>query len=174
MTGCSALLGKDASEASTPLVLPDGTRTKSLRKGSIEMTTQVGEKTRHLTVHDVEFVPGFKRNLLSWVVLEKRGIRYSYVGDERYVVSQCGTTLAKIISEGDFLIAWRAQRSVGQRSRGAPLCKVKSMCRRMLSMKTRCTTGTRALAINPTMRLKPWPPSQVRESSLPTESDQTA
>jgi hypothetical protein len=64
---------KIASEAGTPLVLPDGTRTTSLRKGSIEMTSQVGEKTRHLTVHDVEFVPGFKRNLLSLVVLKKRG-----------------------------------------------------------------------------------------------------
>ncbi len=48
LTGCSDLLGENADEAGTSLVLPDGTKTKSLRKGSIEMTTQVGEKTLHL------------------------------------------------------------------------------------------------------------------------------
>jgi hypothetical protein len=39
----------------------------------MEMVTQVGEKTRQLIVDDVEFVPGFKRNLLFYMVLEKRG-----------------------------------------------------------------------------------------------------
>ena len=68
------------------------------------MTTQVGEKTLHLTVHDVEFVPGFKRNLLSLVVLKKKGIHYSFTGDERYLVSQFGTKLVKVIIEGDVLI----------------------------------------------------------------------
>ncbi len=73
MNGCSALLGENGGESGTSLVLPDGTGTKPLRKGSIEMTTKVGEKARHLTGHDVEFVPGFNHNLLSLVVLEKRG-----------------------------------------------------------------------------------------------------
>ncbi len=50
LTGCAALLGEDAEQAGTPLVLPDSTKTKSLRKGSVEMSTQVGGKTRHLTV----------------------------------------------------------------------------------------------------------------------------
>jgi hypothetical protein len=98
-----ALLGEDAEQAGTPIVLPDGNKTKSLWKGSVEMSTQVGGKTHHLIVQDVEFVPGFKRNLLSLVVLEK-GIRYSYVGDKRHLVSRCGTKIAEVTSEGDVLI----------------------------------------------------------------------
>jgi hypothetical protein len=104
LTGCSDLLGENADEAGTHLVLPDGTKTKSIRKGSIEMTTKVGPKTLHLTVHEVEYVPGFKRNLLSLVALEKRGINYRRNGNERYLISQCGTKLAKVIPEGDVLI----------------------------------------------------------------------
>ncbi len=53
-----------------------------MRKGSIEMVTQVGVETRHLMVHDVEYLPGFKRNLLSYGVLEKKGVRLSYVGEQ--------------------------------------------------------------------------------------------
>jgi hypothetical protein len=86
------------------LVLPDGTRTKSFRKGKIEMVTQVGEETRQLIVHDVEFVPGFKRNLVSYMVLDKKGIRLNYEGDKRYLVSKCGTKLAAVISKGDVLL----------------------------------------------------------------------
>jgi hypothetical protein len=98
------LIGGRAEQAGTPLVLPGGTKTKSLRKGSVEMSTQVGGKTRHLAVQDVEFVPDFKRNLLSLVVLEKKGIRYSFVGDEQHLVSRCGTEIAEVTSEGDILI----------------------------------------------------------------------
>jgi hypothetical protein len=95
LTGCAALLGEDAEQAGTPLVLPDGTKTKSLRKGSIEMSTQVGGKTHHISVQDVEFVPGFKRNLLSLVVLEKKVIRYSYVGASGIWSADAGPRLLK-------------------------------------------------------------------------------
>jgi hypothetical protein len=68
------------------------------------MTTQVGLKTLHLTVHEVEYVPRFKRNLLSLVALEKRGINYRRNDSERYLINQCGAKLAKVIPEGDVLI----------------------------------------------------------------------
>jgi hypothetical protein len=56
-------------------------------------------------VQDVEFEPGFKRNLLSLVVLEEKGIRYSYVGgNERHLGSRCGTEIAEVTSDGDVLI----------------------------------------------------------------------
>lgn len=55
-------------------------------------------------VHDVEYVPGFKRNLLPYGVLEKKGVRLSYVGDKRYLVRQCGNKLAEDILEGGVLI----------------------------------------------------------------------
>ncbi len=38
--GCAALLGENAGQTGMPLVLPDGTKTKSLRNGSVEMSTQ--------------------------------------------------------------------------------------------------------------------------------------
>ncbi len=49
-------------------------------------------------------MPGFKRNFLFLVVLEKKGIRYSYVGDERHLVRRCGTKIAELTSEGHVLI----------------------------------------------------------------------
>jgi hypothetical protein len=44
-----------------------------MHTGKIEMVTRIGQATRHINVEDVEYVPGFKKNLLSYVQLEKRG-----------------------------------------------------------------------------------------------------
>jgi hypothetical protein len=85
LTGNPNLLGENAEEAGTQLVLPDGTRSRSLRKGTIEMVIQVGAKARHVKVEDVEYVSGFKRNLLSYVALEKKGVRLVYEGAKRYL-----------------------------------------------------------------------------------------
>ncbi len=71
LTGSPELLGEDADKTGTSLILPYVTRTGSLRKGNIEMVTQVGSDTRHIVVEDVEFVPGLKINLLPYVSLEK-------------------------------------------------------------------------------------------------------
>ncbi len=104
LTGSPDLLGEDTDKAGTSLVLPDGTRTQSLRKGKIEMVTQVDQEARHIVVEDVEYVPGFKRNLLSYVSLEKKGVRLQYEGNKRYLVSKFGKKLAEVKSEGDVLI----------------------------------------------------------------------
>ncbi len=52
-------------------------------KGTIEMVAQVGQETRHINVEDVEYVPGFNINLLSYVHLDKKGVRLIYEDDER-------------------------------------------------------------------------------------------
>ncbi len=92
LTGSPDLLGEDTDKAGASLVLPDGTRTRSLRKGKIEMVTLVGHETCHLVVQDVEYVPGFKRNLLSYVSLDKKGVRLCYEEEDTgYLVSKLGT-----------------------------------------------------------------------------------
>jgi hypothetical protein len=49
-----------------------GTKATAMHKGNIQMITRIGQATRHINVEDVEYVPGFKKNLLSYVHLEKR------------------------------------------------------------------------------------------------------
>jgi hypothetical protein len=68
------------------------------------MVTNVNHETRHIVVEDVEYVPGFKRNLLSYVSLEKRGVRLQYEGDKRYLASKFGKKLVEVKSEGDVLV----------------------------------------------------------------------
>ena len=63
-----------------------------------------GSETHHIVVEDVEFVPGFKRNLLSYVSLEKKGVRLRYGNEKRYPVSKHGTKMAGAHSEGYVLV----------------------------------------------------------------------
>ena len=103
-TGNPRLLGPDAKGAETRLILPDGTRAKSTRRGSIAMTTEVKGIINRVTVENVEYVPGFKRNLLSYVNLERKGIRLVYEGNKRYLVrTATDTKVAEVQSEGDIL-----------------------------------------------------------------------
>jgi hypothetical protein len=55
-------------------------------------------------VEDVEYVPGFKRNLLSYVSLEKKDVRLAYENNKRFLVSRLGTKMAEVQAEGDVLI----------------------------------------------------------------------
>jgi hypothetical protein len=57
-----------------------------------------------INVEDIEYVPVFKRNLLSYVHLEKKGIRRTYEGDKRYLTSKSGKKLAEVESEDDVLV----------------------------------------------------------------------
>ncbi len=68
------------------------------------MVTQIGYETRHINVEDVEYVPGFKRNLLSCVNREKKGVRLIYEDEKRYLPSKSGIKLAEVQSDGDVLI----------------------------------------------------------------------
>jgi hypothetical protein len=72
LTGNASLFDNNTNAACTSLILPDGTKATSMHKGSIQMITRIGIATRHINVEDVEYVPGFKKNLLSYVHLGKR------------------------------------------------------------------------------------------------------
>jgi hypothetical protein len=101
LTGNASLFGNNTNAARTSLILPDGTRATSMHKGNIEMVTRIRQAKRHINVEDVEYVPGFKKNLLSYVHLEKKGVRLSYEDNKRYVMSKTGIKLAEVQSEGD-------------------------------------------------------------------------
>jgi hypothetical protein len=68
------------------------------------MVAQVGSETRHIVVKDVEFVHGFKRNLLSYVSLDKKGVPLQYNNERQYLVNKKGTMVAEVHSEGDILV----------------------------------------------------------------------
>jgi hypothetical protein len=78
LTGNASLFGNNTNAARTSLILPDETRAASIHKGNIEMVTRIGQVIRHINVEDVEYVPGFKKNLLSYVHLENKGVRLFY------------------------------------------------------------------------------------------------
>jgi hypothetical protein len=59
---------------------------------------------RDIVVEDVEYMPGFKRNLLSYVSLEKKRVWLKYEGDKRYMVCKFGNKLAEVKSEGEVLV----------------------------------------------------------------------
>jgi hypothetical protein len=104
LTGNPELFGDDTDKAGTSLLLPDRTKTRSSRKGNLEMVTQVGSEMRDIVVKDVEFVPVFNRNLLLYVSLEKKGVRLQYNNKRRYLVNKQGTKVAEVHSEGDILV----------------------------------------------------------------------
>jgi hypothetical protein len=104
LTGNSKLLGENAEVAGTQLVLSDGTRSQFLRKGTIEMVLQVGSAARHVKIEGVEYVPGFKRILLFYVALEKKGVRLVYDNERRYLCSPLGTKFAGVLAKGDVLV----------------------------------------------------------------------
>ncbi len=99
LTGNPDLLGENAVKADNLLFLPNGTKSSPPGKG-----TKVGQETRHVVVEDVEFVPSFKRNLLSYVSLEKKGVRLRYEGGKRYLISRLGSKISEVHSEGDVLV----------------------------------------------------------------------
>jgi hypothetical protein len=103
LTGSPDLLEEDTDKAGT-FVLIDGTRARSLRKGKVEIVTHVDHEALHIVVEDVEYVPGFKRNWLSYVSLEKKGVRLEYESGERYDASKIGKKLAEVKSEGNALV----------------------------------------------------------------------
>ncbi len=70
LTGNANLFGNSTNAARTSLILPDGTKATSMHKVNIQMITRIGQATRHINVEDVEYVPGFKKNQLSYVHLE--------------------------------------------------------------------------------------------------------
>jgi CTP:phosphocholine cytidylyltransferase-like protein len=64
-------------------------------KGNIEIATQVDQETRHV-VEDVKYVSGFKRNMLSYVSLERKGSRLVYDSDKRYTSNESGFRIAQV------------------------------------------------------------------------------
>jgi hypothetical protein len=158
LTGSPDFLGEITNNAGTTLVLPDGTRTRSLQKGNIKMVINVNREARHIVV---EYVPGFKRSL-SYVSLEKKGARIKYEGDKRYLVSKFGKKLVKVKSKGDVLVGlaelWQMQFWC------ITLSKNRNMCLRQF-MKTHYIIGTNVLSISPMMQLKLWRLNPAQESN---------
>ena len=103
LTGNASLLSSDIATAGTSLFLPDGTTVKSTKKGTVNLKTFIGDESSNVQITDVELVPGLKKNLLSYVRLERKGIRLIYEGKHRFLASQT-SKLAEVFESGNLLV----------------------------------------------------------------------
>ena len=103
LTGMESLL-MNTRETETLLTLPDGTKMKSTKIGSVKMQTLVDGKMVQLTITNVEYVPGLKKNLLSYGIIESKGVVLSYIGSNRYLVNGKSQKLAAVQKSGQLLV----------------------------------------------------------------------
>jgi hypothetical protein len=75
LTGNASLLTSKIASASTSLYLPDGSTVQSTKRGTVSLKSIVAGVSNNLTISDVELVPGLTKNLLSYVRLERKGVR---------------------------------------------------------------------------------------------------
>jgi len=85
LTGTPELLGSSVTSTNTSLYLPDGSKIQSTKIGDVSLKMETEEEQNNVMIKNVELVPGFQRNLLSYVRLEEKGIRLLYVGNKRYL-----------------------------------------------------------------------------------------
>jgi hypothetical protein len=107
-SGCSRnLVGRldiltNVQESSLDLNLPNGSKIKATKRGEVKMKTYVNDEAIILTIKDVEYVPGLTKNLLSYGVLEKKGIRLHYEGARRYLIKD-RNKIAEVHLKGELL-----------------------------------------------------------------------
>ena len=101
-SGCSKnLVGRpelltNVRETDVELQLPNGEKIRATRRGEVKMETRVEGETIKLTIQDVLYVPGLTKNLLSYGTLDRKNIRLTYQGSQRYLATN-GIKLAEVI-----------------------------------------------------------------------------
>jgi hypothetical protein len=103
LTGNASLLTSKISGASTSLYLPDGSTVQSTKRGTVCLKSVVSGVSNNLTISDVELVPGLTKNLLSYVRLERKGVRLVYEGKQRYLANS-NSKLAEVLESGNLLV----------------------------------------------------------------------
>ena len=93
----------DVETANTELILPDGRKIHATKKGKVMMSVLVDGENQQITITEVEYVPGLKKNLLSYGILESKGARMEYEKGERYLVNNNGNKLVHIKKIGQLL-----------------------------------------------------------------------
>jgi hypothetical protein len=119
LTGNANFLTTKISNASTSLYLPDGSTVQSTKRGTVSLKSIVAGETNNLTISDVEFVPGLTKNLLSYVRLERKGVRLIYEGQKRYLASS-SSKLAEVLESGNLLVV----RFDSDRSQADQMCSL--------------------------------------------------
>ena len=104
LTGTPELLGNSATKANTALYLPDGSQVESTKVGDVILKMETEDCDNNVVISGVELIPGFKKNLLSYVRLETKGIRMVYVGKTRYLANERGDRLTEVHESGNLLV----------------------------------------------------------------------
>jgi hypothetical protein len=100
LAGNASLLSSKISSASTSLYLPDGSTVQSTKRGTVGLKSIVTGVSNNLAISDVELVPGLTKNLLSYVRLERKGVRLVYEGKKRYLADST-SKLAEVLESGN-------------------------------------------------------------------------
>ena len=86
------------------------------------MNIEINNEVQQVTTTDVEFVPGLKKNLLSYGILESKGARLAYDGSKRYLVNNDGVKLMPIKKTGQLLTI--SGKITGHRPTANLICNV--------------------------------------------------
>jgi hypothetical protein len=79
LTGNACLFSSDISSASTTLYMPDGSIVQLTKQGTVSLKSIVAGVSNNLDISNVELVPRLTKNLLSFVRLERKGVRLIYI-----------------------------------------------------------------------------------------------
>ena len=86
----------------------------------MRLRTNVHGQMKTLTITDVEYVPGLKKTLLSYGILESKGVRLAYRNGEHLLAHDKGATVAEVHKTGQLLVV-RALRD-GSLLNAAMIC----------------------------------------------------
>ncbi len=103
LTGNASLFSSDISSASTTLYLPDGSMVQSTKRGTDSLKSIVAGVSNNMDISNVELVPGLTKNLLSYVRLERKGVRLINEGKKCYLANST-SKLADVLESGNLLV----------------------------------------------------------------------
>jgi hypothetical protein len=73
-----------------------------MKRGTVSIKSIVTGVSNNLDISIVEIVPGLTKNLLSYVRLERKGVRLIYEGKKHYLANST-SKLAEVLDSGNFL-----------------------------------------------------------------------
>jgi hypothetical protein len=72
--------------------------------GDVVVKMETEDCENNVVISGVELIPEFKKNLLSYVRLEAKGIRMVYIGEKRYLANKDGEKLTEVHASGNLLV----------------------------------------------------------------------
>lgn len=89
------------------LVAADGGRLCITKSGSVTITITVKAKVTKARILDVQYDESFKRNIISYGILEAKGFGISYIGKQKVVANvDSGMSIFDVEKMNNVIIVW--------------------------------------------------------------------